>query len=128
MWFAAIRNDFEAAQARERALVAALERQKAAVQTLNSKAVEYTALEREATSNREVLDKLLQRSREAALARELQSTNVRIVDSAEIPGWPILPRKERNMMLALVGSGALGAGTGVPARDVQYAGDARRRM
>ncbi len=103
----AIRNDFEAAQSRERALVVALERQKVEVQALNGKAVEYNALEREATSNREALDKLLQRSREASLARELQSTSVGIVDSAEIPAWPTLPRKERTLMLALVGSGAL---------------------
>ncbi len=102
-----IRSDFEAAQARERELVSALERQKAAVQMLNAKSVEYTALEREATSNREVLDKLLQRSREAALGSELQSTNVRIVDQAQVPAWPILPRKDRNIMLSLAGSGAL---------------------
>jgi succinoglycan biosynthesis transport protein ExoP len=103
----AIRNDLEAAASRESALVAALERQKVEVQALNAKSVEYTALEREATSSREVLDKLLQRSREASLARELQSTNVRIVDSAEVPTLPILPRKERTLILALVGSGAL---------------------
>jgi polysaccharide biosynthesis transport protein len=102
-----IRNDFTAAQSRERALVGALERQKAAVQTLNAKSVEYTALEREATSNREVLDKLLQRSREAALGSELQSTNVRIVDPAQVPAWPIFPRTYRNIILGLVGSGAL---------------------
>ena len=44
---AAIRNDRDAALARERALSEALERQKAAAQDLNAKAVEYTALERE---------------------------------------------------------------------------------
>ena len=102
-----VRNDYQAAQTREASLEAALNRQKAAVQSLNSKAVEYTALEREATSNREVLDKLLQRSREAGLARQLQSTNVRVVDSAEIPSWPFLPRTNRNFLVAVVGSGAL---------------------
>ena len=102
-----IRNDWEAAQSRERALVAALDRQKAAVQALNAKAGEYSALEREATSNREVLDKLLQRSREAAMGSELQSTNIRIVDEARIPPEPVLPRRDRNVMLAVVGSGAV---------------------
>ena len=107
---AAIRNDFEAAQASERALGAALERQKVEVQTLNGKAVEYTALEREANSNREVLDKLLQRSREATLARQLQSTNIRIVDWADVPGAPALPRKLRNVTIGFVSSGALALG------------------
>ncbi len=106
----AMRNELAAARAAERALVMALERQKGEVQTLNAKAVQYTALEREATSNREVLDKLLQRSSEAALARELQSTNIRIVDAAEVPELPVFPRKERNIALALTGSGGLALG------------------
>jgi capsular exopolysaccharide synthesis family protein len=103
----AIENDFAAARSRERQLVADLARQKAEVQSLNGKAVEYTALEREANSNREMLDKLLQRSRETALTRELQTTNIRIVDWAEAPASPILPRKERNVMVGFFGGGGL---------------------
>ena len=101
-----IRNDLEAARSRENALMAALQRQKAAVQALNAKSVEYTALERESASNREVLDKLLQRSRETALGSELQSSSVRIVDLAEVPAWPFLPRIKRTVMLGIVGGGA----------------------
>jgi len=101
----AIENNYEAARSRERELDADLARQKVEVQSLNGKAVEYTALEREATSNREVLDRLLQRSRETALTRELQTSNIRIVDWAETPTIPILPRVERNLLIALFGSG-----------------------
>src|SRR5205814_526220 len=104
---AAIKKDFEAAQARETELAAALERQKIEMQALNGKAIEYTALEREANSNREVLDKLLQRSREATLARQLQSTSIRIVDWAEVPRLPSFPRKLRTIAISLVGSGTL---------------------
>ena len=103
----AIENDFEAAKSRERQLVADLARQKLEVQSLNGKAVEYTALEREATSNREVLDRLLQRSRETALTRELQPTNIRVLDWADTPVFPILPRKARNVVIGLFGSGGL---------------------
>jgi len=77
------------------------------VQRLNGKAVEYTALEREANSNREMLDKLLQRSRETALTRELQTPNIRVVDWAEAPTSPILPRQERNVLIGLFGGGGL---------------------
>jgi len=101
----AIENNYEAARSRERELDADLARQKLEVQSLNGKAVEYTALEREATSNREVLDRLLQRSRETALTRELQTSSIRIVDWAEPPTSPILPRVERNLLIALFGSG-----------------------
>ena len=103
----AIENDFAAARSREREMAADLARQKSEVQALNGKAVEYTALEREANSNREMLDKLLQRSKETALTRELQTTNVRIVDWAEAPASPIQPRKERNVLIGLFGGGGL---------------------
>jgi polysaccharide biosynthesis transport protein len=103
----AIENDLSAARSRERELAAELSRQKLEVQALNGKAVEYTALEREATSNREMLDKLLQRSREAALTQELQTTNIRVVDWAEAPASPVLPRKERNLLVGLFGGGGL---------------------
>lgn len=106
----AMRNDLEAARSRERALVSALDRQRGEVQSLNAKSGQYTELEREATTNRDLLDKLLQRSREAALARDLKSSNVRIVDAAEVPIFPVLPRKDRNLGLALLGSGAFALG------------------
>src|SRR6185436_20044670 len=101
-----VRNDLQAARSRENALVAALQRQKATVQTLNAKSVEYTALDREAASNRDVLDKLLQRSRETTLGSELQSSAIRIVDPASVPDSTFLPRKNRNIMLGLVGGGS----------------------
>jgi len=106
----AVRNEFEAAKAREKGLNDALDRQKVAVQSLNSKAVQYTALEREAETNRDVLVKLLQRAREASLARELQTTSIDIVDRAEVPRAPIAPRKTRNLLIGLVASSVLALG------------------
>ncbi len=104
---AAIRNEFEVARARERAAAAALEGQKDEVSSLNAKAVEYTALEGEARANRLLLDNLVQRSRQIALARDLPSGNATVLDAAEVPGDPILPRERRNTMFSLAGSGAL---------------------
>ncbi len=104
---AAIEKEFLAAQSSERELASALERQKLEVQALNGKAVEYTALEREAASNRDVLDKLLQRSREITLSRQLESTAVRVVDWAGPPDKPVLPRRLRNYGLGIGGSGFL---------------------
>ena len=101
----AIEKDFETAQSRERELNLALERQKLEVQALNGKAVEYTALEREAASNRDVLDKLLQRSREITLSRQLESSAVRVVDWASPPDTPVVPRRMRNYTLGFAGSG-----------------------
>ena len=117
---AAIRNEFEAAQERERAVSAALARQKVAVRELNGKAVKYTALEREAHSNREVLDQLLQRSREAVLAKQLQSTSVRIVDWAEVPREPDLPAQGAHDDDRLYRQQHVRVGAGFRARALQY--------
>ena len=104
---AAIRNDRDSARARERALTEALERQKAAAQDLNAKSVEYMALEREAEANREQLDKMLHRAREAVLARDVPSASSRILDPAEVPWEPVLPRKNRNFAMGAVSGGVL---------------------
>jgi succinoglycan biosynthesis transport protein ExoP len=107
---AGVRNDYETARARERAMAAALERQKGEVQELNAKAVEYTALEGEARANRELLDNLVQRSRQIELARDLPTASARLLDAAQVPAVPIRPRKQRNLTLGLVCSGVLAFG------------------
>jgi capsular exopolysaccharide synthesis family protein len=104
---ASIQNDYESARARESALNQAFEHQKREVQALNAKAVEYTALDSSAKANRALLDDLLQRTRQVTLSRDLPSGNVRVVDGAEVPTEPVLPRKGRNILLALFGSGVL---------------------
>jgi capsular exopolysaccharide synthesis family protein len=107
---AAIHNDYEAARAREAALTAAFERQKLEVQDLNAKAVEYTALDRAATANRLLLDNLEQRSKQITLARNLPSASASLLDPAEVPDTPILPRAQRNTIVALGGSAFLALG------------------
>jgi polysaccharide biosynthesis transport protein len=104
---AAIQNDYEGARARERAVSAAFEQQKGEVQDLNAKAVQYTALDRAATANRLLLDNLEQRSKQITLARDLPSASATLLDPAVIPDAPILPRKQRNILLGVAGSGAL---------------------
>jgi capsular exopolysaccharide synthesis family protein len=107
---ASIRIDRDAARARERALAAALERQKSAVTELNAKGVEYTALEREAEANRQQLDNLLQRSREAVLARDVPGNSARVLDAADVPEFPVLPRKTRNLALGVFAGGVFAIG------------------
>jgi capsular exopolysaccharide synthesis family protein len=104
---ASIRNEYMAARARESALNAAFERQKVEVQQLNAKAVEYTALDRAATANRLLLDNLEQRSKQITLARDLPSASASLLDPAEVPDAPVLPRERRNLVMALSGSSAL---------------------
>lgn len=98
-----VKNAYEGAAAEEASMVRALEQQKGEALALNRRGIEYAALEREAESVRSVYQSLLQRARETSVSRELRATNIRIVDPAQPPGAPILPRPATNLALAFLG-------------------------
>jgi succinoglycan biosynthesis transport protein ExoP len=95
-----MRNEYRATVAQERALTEALDTQKAAALAMNQNAIEFGVLQREVESNRQIYDSLMQRSKETGVSGELRTSNIRIVDDAEVPGEAIAPRKGLNLMLA----------------------------
>ncbi len=97
------RNDYQAAQAQEQSLIGALEQQKRDALELNRKGIDYGALQRDAASNRQIFDSLMQRTKETGIAGELKSSNIRVVDEAEVPRRPASPNKPVNLVLALFG-------------------------
>lgn len=105
-----IRNDYESAVAQEQTLTAALDEQKAAALDLNRKSVDYTVLERDAKSNRQVYENLLQREKELQVLANSQGNNIRIMDHAETPGGPFVPTPRRDLVLAVVAGLALSLG------------------
>jgi polysaccharide biosynthesis transport protein len=107
---ASIRNDFRTAQARERALIAALDGQKRDVFALNQQSIGYGALQRDAASTQQIFETVLQRLKEAELSGELQANNVRILDVAEVPRVPVWPRTWLNLLIALLGGSVLAVG------------------
>jgi capsular exopolysaccharide synthesis family protein len=107
----AARNDYEAALAEERTLTAELEAQKGAATDLNRKSIDYSVLQREAESNRQVYESLLQRQKELAVVSNSRANNVRLLDRAEVPGGPFQPDVNRAWMMALI----FGLGLGVAA-------------
>ena len=99
-----IRNDYETALSLERRLAAALEDSKSAAMDLNRKSVSYTVLEREAQSNRQIYDSLIQRQNELQIISNSGGNNVRLMDRAVAPGSPYTPDIRRNFMVgALAG-------------------------
>jgi polysaccharide biosynthesis transport protein len=101
-----IRNNFQTAQEQERTLTAALAQQEQLALGLNRQSIEYGALQRNATSNRQILDGLLQRSKETGISGELRAGNIRVVDQAELPRRPSSPNK-RNFFLIGIFAGTL---------------------
>jgi exopolysaccharide transport family protein len=105
-----VRNEYQAALAKENSLIAALSSQKGEAQTMNRKAIDYGVLERDVESSKQIYESLLQRAKETGVSTELKTSNIRVVDAAEQPMYPVSPRRALNLTLALFGGGLLAFG------------------
>ncbi|MBN2106022.1 MAG: polysaccharide biosynthesis tyrosine autokinase [Deltaproteobacteria bacterium] len=97
-----LQNNYKIALAKENSLKQALDAQKNQSLDLNQKAVEYTNLYRQAESAKEMYALLLRRFKEKSVSESLKTDNIRMVDKAEVPRFPVKPRKARNMLIAIV--------------------------
>jgi capsular exopolysaccharide synthesis family protein len=101
---AGIESSYFAADAKEKALRAKMEEQKAAALGLKDASVQYAILAREVDTNRQLYDSVLQRMKETGVAAELRTSNVSIIDQAEPPRAPSKPQKKKSLLLsALMG-------------------------
>lgn len=105
-----IKNEYDASVRRESMLRGALERQKTEANKLNESAIQYSLLKREVDSNRQLYEGLLQKMKEAGITAGLKSSNIRIIDPAEVPMGPISPNIPRTLGVALLGSLIMGIG------------------
>lgn len=97
-----IRKDYEAAQKRETYLSSAVEKQKQAALDLNNRSVQYQILKRENDTNKELYNGLLQRLKETGISASLTSSNIQVLDRAEVPQRPFKPKKTLNLLLSLI--------------------------
>jgi capsular exopolysaccharide synthesis family protein len=98
-----VRNEYQTALAKENSLVAALNQQKGDALSMNRKAITYNVLERDMQSNKQIYESLMQRAKETGVSGALKTSNIRIVDQAERPRFPVSPDRLLNMLLAVVG-------------------------
>ena len=102
------KNDYDAAVQQEKMLLANLNDSKRAATDLSRKGVDYSALVREAESNRAVYSQLLTREKELRVIANSRTNNVRVVDRAEVPPSPFAPNHRRDWVYALALGLALG--------------------
>jgi polysaccharide biosynthesis transport protein len=102
------KNDYDAAVQQEKMLLANLNDSKRAATDLSRKGVDYSALVREAESNRAVYSQLLTREKELRVIANSRTNNVRVVDRAEVPASPFAPNHRRDWIYALALGLALG--------------------
>ena len=97
-----VRQEYLAAAERERMLRDLVARQTRSVNRLGDDIIQYNILKRDADTNRQLYDGLLQRLKEAGVSAGLRASNIRVLDPAEVPEKPYRPRKLQNMALALI--------------------------
>jgi exopolysaccharide transport family protein len=103
-----VESDYRTAAQQEANLAANLEVTKQEALDLNRKAIDYNVLKREVEANQQLYRELMSRTKESGLESELRTTNIRIIEKAEMPRAPILPQRMRNYQIALVLGLALG--------------------
>ena len=97
-----VRNDYLSAEAQEKGLMVALEAQQRETLAMNRKGIDGNVLKRDAESNRLLYESLLQRTKETGVSSELRTSNIRLIDPAEIPRIPFSPNKTLTLELTFV--------------------------
>ena len=99
---ARLESEYREARQREDLLTQALNQQKAEVNQMSERMVQYSILKREAEANKALYDGLLTKLKEAGISAGLRSSNIRVVDPAMVPTSPARPAKTRNIVLSFV--------------------------
>jgi capsular exopolysaccharide synthesis family protein len=102
--------DYHTAASQESSLQQNLDAVKQEAMGVNRKAIEYGVLRREVDGNQQMYKDLLTRTKQTGLETELETTNIRVVEKAEVPRGPISPQRTRNYQLAVLLGLLLGIG------------------
>lgn len=108
-----LRNEYRSAQANEDNLQARVDNLKNNVLDLRTRSIQYNILQREADTNRQLYDALLQRYKAVGVAGGVGVNNVSVVDEATVPEVPSQPKVLLNLLAGLVGGLILGFGLAV---------------
>jgi polysaccharide biosynthesis transport protein len=104
-----IKNEYEEASRKEKLLATAYGVQTAQVTDEGEKSIKYKILKREADSNRQLYDSMLQELKESTIASAMRASNVRVVDPAKAPTRPYKPNAPKSSGLGLLIGVFLGA-------------------
>lgn len=108
-------SDYVIAQQTENQTRARYDRDKAAANVLNDKAVEYVIARQEAEESRSLYQDLLRKLKEAGISEGLRSTNISVVDPGRVPASPAKPNVPLYMLASLGGGLFLGSLVGLVA-------------
>ena len=104
-----LQQTFQSAVTRERALSQKVEGLKGSLTDLRQRSIQYNIFQRDADTNRELYNALLQRYKEIGVAGAVENNNVAVADAAKVPDHPSSPRLLVNVMLFMLAGAAAGA-------------------
>jgi len=96
----AVRSEFVTAQALEKNLSAALEQQQREVLDLNRQSLDYNALQRQATADKLMYERLLTEAQARGITGQTPAIKIRVIEPAETPRVPVGPNRRRDLLLA----------------------------
>ena len=96
-----IRIAYETAKSNETMINSKLDTSKDAFLDLQSRSIQFNILKREADTNRQLYEGLLQRLKEVSAAEGMSANNIMVVDRAEVPPHQYKPDIKINALIAL---------------------------
>ena len=106
-----IKSSYDASRVSVAMLEAELQKTKDTLVEQRNRSIQYNILQREADTNRQLYDGLLQRYKEIGVAGGIGTSNISLVDKADRPSHPDYPKIPRNLLLGLLAGLMLGCAT-----------------
>jgi len=100
--FLSIENEYESAQKVVRAMEKRIAHQKNLVLDMNDRATQYSIMAREVDTNKAIYQSLLQRAKEIESMAGISSSNIQIVNRADLPLQAVKPNVKLNLLVSIV--------------------------
>lgn len=104
---ASVKAEYDAANSQEGLLTSQINALRGQALEVDGRSIDYNILKREADTNRQLYDSLLQRFKEVGAAGDVRSNNISIIDRAQ-QGWRFKPNVLHNLMYGLLAGLLLG--------------------
>lgn len=97
-------------KAREQAMLLTINELETEAMDINKKEFTYSILKRNVDTNKKLYDVLLSKLEESNITNEIIPSNIRVVEDAILPKYPIKPNKKRALILSILIGLMAGAG------------------
>lgn len=105
-----LKNEYERAVRDEGMLRTALGQAKGEAIQQNQDAIQYNILKQDVDTNKALYQDFLGKASQANAQRAEQQNNLRVIEPAQVPNWPVGPRRMFTIVLGLLLSTAAGVG------------------